>query len=187
MLARKKQHNLTPNEVLERLQQGNYRYVHGKALKYNNRKLGAMGAKKGQAPLAFIFSCVDSRSVPEMVFNQPPGSLFVSRIAGNVISPDVLGSMEFATKYAGTRLVVIMGHTQCGAVAGACAKVSDPKNLNKLLKKIRPAVGEVAAMHKGKLNCDDPKEINEIAKENVIIQMQQLLKKSKALRKNGAG
>lgn len=175
-----KQTKLTPAQVLDRLKQGNKRYQSGQSEKYDQRQLSKQAAQKGQAPLAFVFSCVDSRSVPDVIFDQPVGSMFVSRIAGNVVSTDVLGSMEFATKYAGTKLVVIMGHTKCGAVAGACAGVDTPDKLKKMLGKIKPAVDRVASQVKKK-NCGDMKQIDAMAKRNVINQMKTLLANSPAL------
>lgn len=177
-----KQQQLSAQQVLQTLEQGNQRYVSGKTIHYNQRNLGNLASKKGQAPLAFVFNCVDSRSVPEVIFNQPVGSLFVSRIAGNVIDNHVLGSMEFATKYAGSKLVVVMGHTQCGAVAGACKGVKNPEKLKGLLNKIKPAVKQVAEKNGHKPTCND-KEVNQIAKQNVIDQMHALVKDSPTLGK----
>ncbi|MDF1654635.1 MAG: carbonic anhydrase [Coxiellaceae bacterium] len=175
------QKTLPATDALNRLKKGNQRYASGTTVKYNQRQLSQLASQKGQAPYAFIFNCVDSRSVPEVIFDQPVGAMFVSRIAGNVVSPDVLGSMEFATKYAGSKLVVIMGHTQCGAVAGACSGVDKPQQLNMLLKKIDPAVQQIAKAKKGALDCKNMTEIDQIAKQNVLNQMQALLKNSKAL------
>ncbi len=178
-----KQTKLTPTQILHRLQAGNTRYINGKAINYNQRQLSKLASQKGQAPYAFILSCIDSRSVPEEIFNQPIGALFVSRIAGNVISKDVLGSMEFATKYAGTKLIIIMGHTQCGAVIGACKGVNKPKNLAKLLSKITPAVNEVDKEHNKTNLCNNPGVIDAMAKQNVLNQIKALYKKSPAIAK----
>ncbi|MDF1760834.1 MAG: carbonic anhydrase [Coxiellaceae bacterium] len=177
------QKTLSAEDVLTQLKQGNQRYTKGETVKYNQRQLSQLASHKGQAPYAFIFNCVDSRSVPEVVFDQPVGAMFVSRIAGNVIGTDVLGSMEFSTKYAGSKLVVIMGHTQCGAVAGACSKVNKPAQLNKLLMKIDPAVQQIAKQHKAPLDCKNMTEVNQIAKQNVLNQMRALLQNSKSLAK----
>lgn len=173
----------SPATVLQALKLGNQRYVKGARVTYDQRALSKIASKKGQAPYAFIFSCVDSRSIPEVVFDQPTGALFVSRIAGNVISPDVLGSMEFATQHAGTKLVVIMGHSQCGAVAGACAGVDKPPNLGQLLAKIQPAVKTVQKQQKVELNCEKMQTIDQIAKKNVLDQLHQLYKDSPATKK----
>ncbi|MDF1797301.1 MAG: carbonic anhydrase [Coxiellaceae bacterium] len=181
LVTSQQQSSLSAQDVLHQLKQGNHRYTYGATVKYNQRQISQLASKKGQAPYAFIFSCVDSRSVPEVIFDQPVGAMFVSRIAGNVISTDVLGSMEFATKYAGSKLVVIMGHTQCGAVAGACSAVDKPQQLNLLLSKIQPAVKQFAK-HK-KPDCSNMTDIDQIAKQNVVNQMHALLKNSQALAK----
>lgn len=182
LVSAKQQKKLSPAQVLKQLQNGNTRYIKGRSINYNPHGIARHASIKGQHPYAFIFSCIDSRSVPEMVFNQAPGALFVSRIAGNVISPDVLGGMEFATNYAGTKLIVIMGHTQCGAVAGACSKVDHPEQLNHLLQKIDPAVKTISSQDK-KLNCQDQHTIDAIAKLNVINQIHALEKQSPSLSK----
>lgn len=175
------QNKLSAKDALNLLKKGNQRYLSGTTVTYNQHELGKLTGKKGQAPYAFIFSCVDSRSIPEVVFDQPLGALFVSRIAGNVISTDVLGSMEFATKYAGTKLVVIMGHTKCGAVAGACSAVDKPPQLGALLSKIQPAVQQYTQQHKKKPDCGNTTQVDSIAKQNVLKQMQALHQNSPAL------
>ncbi len=176
-----KQQHITPNEAIQKLVSGNERYVSGKERNIDNRVLSRLAAKKGQAPFAFVFNCVDSRSTPEILFDQPVGALFVSRIAGNVVSPDVLGSMEFATQYAGSKLIVVMGHTQCGAVVGACSNVNEPGNLDQLLNKIRPAIQQTEKrLGKKKLNCNDKHVIDEIAKQNVLDQMIDIYRESPA-------
>lgn len=178
-----KNHPTTPASVLYMLRQGNERYMNKQPINYDQRAKSKQASKDGQAPDAFIFSCVDSRSMPEVIFNQPLGKMFVGRIAGNVLDKNAVGSIEFATQYAGTKLVVIMGHTGCGAVVGSCSNVNEPRNLKKLLKKIKPAIGEYKASHNGVVNCDDPKQIGEITKQNVLNQMKYLLKVSPATQK----
>lgn len=181
LITAERQQQLTAEQVLTKLQKGNQRYVNGTNVVYNQKTLSKLAAQHGQAPLAFIFSCVDSRSIPEAVFDQPKGSLFVSRIAGNVIGPDVLGSMEFAAKYAGSKLVVIMGHTRCGAVAGSCSGVNTPPHLDGLLAKIKPAVDQYKQQNKGKVDCANMTDVDGIAKQNVLDQMQDLMKDCPAL------
>ena len=176
------QSKLTPEQVLDLLKAGNGRYTSGKSVNYNQQKLSADAGNQGQAPLAFIFGCVDSRVIPEDVFNQPSGTLFVSRIAGNVVSPDVLGSMEFATKYAGTKLIVVMGHSQCGAVVGACKGVDNPPNaLKGLLAKIAPAIKKVQSEEGDSFSCSSDTTINAIIKQNVVDEVNALIQQSPAL------
>jgi carbonic anhydrase len=129
----------TPDEVLQRLMAGNARFVAGQVQSRDwseQRRLTA----GGQHPLAVVLSCLDSRVPAEVVFDQGLGDLFSARVAGNVLNDDILGSMEFACQAAGARLIVVLGHTACGAVKGA-ATGAELGHLTGLLTKIRPAVG----------------------------------------------
>jgi carbonic anhydrase len=129
----------TPEEVLQRLMAGNARFVAGQVQSRDwseQRRLTA----GGQNPLAVVLSCLDSRVPAEVVFDQGLGDLFSARVAGNVLNDDILGSMEFACQAAGARLIVVLGHTACGAVKGA-ATGAELGHLTGLLAKIRPAVG----------------------------------------------
>jgi carbonic anhydrase len=132
------QRAMSPDQALARLVEGNRRFVAGTSL---HRDLGAQrdATASGQYPFAVVLSCIDSRSAPEYVFDQGIGDVFVPRIAGNYSNADILGSMEFATKVAGARLIVVMGHTECGAVKGACDNV-ELGNLTTVIRAIRPAV-----------------------------------------------
>src|SRR5690606_2717569 len=104
-----------------------------------NLKEQVLATSTGQFPFAVVLSCIDSRVPAELVFDQGIGDIFSVRIAGNVVNEDILGSMEFACKLAGSKIVVVMGHTRCGAVNGACQHV-EMGNLTPFLKKIEPAV-----------------------------------------------
>ncbi|HNF49849.1 MAG TPA: carbonic anhydrase family protein [Chitinophagales bacterium] len=132
------QKNITPRLALELLQQGNSRFVSN--LKANRNLLEQVNAtREGQWPFAIILSCIDSRTSVELIFDQGLGDVFSVRIAGNIINTDIIGSMEFACKLAGSKLVVVLGHTKCGAVKGACDHV-EMGNLTELLSKLQPAV-----------------------------------------------
>ncbi len=132
------QKNITPRLALELLQQGNSRFVSN--LKANRNLLEQVNATSdGQWPFAIILSCIDSRTSAELIFDQGLGDVFSVRIAGNIINTDIIGSMEFACKVAGSKLVVVLGHTKCGAVKGACDHV-EMGNLTELLSKLQPAV-----------------------------------------------
>lgn len=137
-MSSEKQKAMTPDQALARLADGNRRFVQGTSLR---RDLGAQRAATapGQHPFAVVLSCIDSRSAPEIVFDQGIGDIFSPRIAGNYANTDILGSMEFATKVAGARIVVVVGHTACGAVMGACDNV-ELGNLTTVIRAIRPAV-----------------------------------------------
>lgn len=170
----KTQAKATPTQVLQKLKDGNARYLAGEKQQHDFRSQAKFAAVEGQFPLAFILNCVDSRSIPQVVFNQSAGSIFVGRVAGNVLSPNMLGSMEFAA-HVGSRLFVIMGHTKCGAVGAACTG-NGFGNINHLISEIKPAVNNVAK--EGELACKDAKVINNIAKENVLNMIQMLIKRS---------
>lgn len=135
---------MTPDQGIARLADGNRRFVDGRSL---DRDLPAQrqATASAQHPFAVVLSCIDSRSAPEIVFDQGIGDIFSPRIAGNYSNADILGSMEFATKVAGARLIVVMGHTECGAVMGACDKVQ-LGNLTTVIEAIRPAVDSVTSV-----------------------------------------
>lgn len=132
------QDKLTPRTALEILKEGNARFI--KNLKAHRDLLGQVNdTREGQWPFATILSCIDSRTSAELVFDQGLGDIFSVRIAGNIVNTDIIGSMEFACKVAGSKLIVVLGHTNCGAVKGACDHV-EMGNLTELLSKIQPSV-----------------------------------------------
>ena len=132
------QASVTPPRALEILKEGNTRFVNN--LKVNRNLLQqANETRDGQWPFAVILSCIDSRTSAELIFDQGLGDVFSIRIAGNVVNTDIIGSIEFACKLAGSKLIVVLGHTNCGAVKGACDHV-EMGNLTELLSKIQPAV-----------------------------------------------
>lgn len=132
------QSTTTPEHALEFLREGNYRFVNN--LKTNRNLLQQVNeTRDGQFPIAALLTCIDSRTSAELIFDQGLGDIFSIRIAGIVINEDILGSMEFACKVAGSKLVVVLGHTKCGAIQGACDNVQ-MGNLSTLLNKIQPSV-----------------------------------------------
>ena len=129
---------ITPAMAIDILKEGNKRFVNN--LKVNRNLLQqANETSDGQHPFAVILSCIDSRTSAELIFDQGLGDIFSVRIAGNILNEDILGSMEFACKVAGSKIIVVLGHTKCGAVKGACDHV-EMGNLTALLSKIQPAV-----------------------------------------------
>lgn len=139
-LNKELQDAITPVMALELLKDGNKRFVNN--LKVNRNLLQqANETSDGQHPFAVILSCIDSRTSAELIFDQGLGDIFSVRIAGNIINEDILGSMEFGCKVAGAKIIVVLGHTKCGAVKGACDHV-EMGNLTALLTKIRPAVDD---------------------------------------------
>ena len=139
-LTKELQESISPSKALEILKDGNQRFVSN--LKINRNLLQqANETSDGQHPFAVILSCIDSRTSAELIFDQGLGDVFSVRIAGNIINEDILGSMEFGCKVAGSKIIVVLGHTKCGAVKGACDHV-EMGNLTALLTKIRPAVDD---------------------------------------------
>jgi carbonic anhydrase len=139
-LTKEMQASISPQMALELLKDGNKRFVNN--LKVNRNLLQqANETSDGQHPFAVILSCIDSRTSAELIFDQGLGDVFSVRIAGNIINEDILGSMEFGCKVAGSKIIVVLGHSKCGAVKGACDHV-EMGNLTALLTKIRPAVDD---------------------------------------------
>jgi len=137
-LTKEIQENLTPQLALKLLQDGNNRFINN--LKVNRNLLQQVNeTMEGQHPFAVILSCIDSRTSTELVFDQGLGDIFSIRIAGNILNEDILGSMEFACKVAGAKIIVVLGHTKCGAIKGACDHV-EMGNLTALLNKIKPVM-----------------------------------------------
>ncbi len=137
---------LTADEALSRLREGNHRFTtnvsSNKAYTWSLRKELA----EGQHPFAVVVGCSDSRVPVEIVFDQGLGDLFVIRVAGNIVAPSQIGSVEFAIEQFGTRLVVVMGHTQCGAIKAAVDDIAEPSpNLQSIVSRVKPAVDQVLA------------------------------------------
>lgn len=177
--TQEEQQALTPAAVLKDLKAGNERYVAGKNTAYNVADSRKVTAEKGQFPKAVILSCLDSRVPVELVFDQKIGDIFVGRVAGNVENEDQLGSMEFATKLAGSKVVMVLGHSSCGAVKGACdgAKMG---NLTALLEKIQPAVDSVQG-HEGKRNSKNTAFVDQVIEANVRMTVEDIRKRSEVL------
>ena len=164
VLTQKEQQALTPADVLSMLRDGNKRFADG-TLTLRDHSAQVRKAALGQFPKAIILSCVDSRVPVEDVFDRGIGDIFVTRNAGNFVNVDVLGGMEFACKVAGAKLIVVMGHDDCGAVKGAIDNVK-LGNLTAMLKNIRPSVAQVAEK-KGKGTSADEKFVHQVTKQNV--------------------
>lgn len=147
------QSSLTPRMALEILKEGNDRFINN--LKVKRDLLEQVNATRyGQWPFACILSCIDSRTSAELIFDQGLGDIFSVRIAGNIVNTDILGSMEFACKVAGSKLVLVLGHSKCGAVKGACDHL-EMGNLTELLSKLQPSVYaeiETAPQHRNSAN-----------------------------------
>jgi len=172
------QASLTPDAVLTQLQAGNERYASGQLTERNVLAQVAATAT-GQYPKAVILSCLDSRIVPELVFDQGIGDLFVARVAGNIENADILGSMEFATHVAGARLIVVLGHTECGAIKGACNGV-EMGNLTALLSNMAPAI-EASRHVQGDHNAANHAFVEAVTHANVDQTVRDITERSEVL------
>jgi carbonic anhydrase len=178
-MTKQSQAALTPKSALKQLQMGNQRFVAGKMI---NRDLQAQVkvTGQGQYPIATVLSCIDSRSGPEHVFDQGIGDVFAPRIAGNFVNAEILGSMEFASKIAGSKVVVVLGHSSCGAIKGACDNVQ-LGNLTSVVNAIKPAVKSVPNDGTPR-NSKNYKFVEKVAEANVKLTMQNIREKSPILR-----
>lgn len=170
------QENLTPQMAHSVLVEGNLRFVRNVKTQ-RDLKERVIETSKGQFPFAVILSCIDSRVPAEIVFDQGIGDIFSARVAGNVVNEDILGSMEYACKVAGSKIVVVMGHTKCGAVTSACNHV-ELGNITALLNKIQPAVRTVEKP--GQKMTDE--EIEEVGVNNVKLSIEQIRQQSPVLK-----
>ena len=173
------QSKLTPLMTIDILKEGNDRFAVGNPV---NRDLHAQveQTSTGQYPFAAIVSCIDSRIPTEIIFDQGIGDVFNARIAGNFINEDILGSLEFACKLAGSKLIVVMGHTSCGAVKGACdhAKLG---NLTQMLDKIMPAVNAVSTPEGTDRSSANIDFVNQVAVKNVEMTIENIKSDSPVL------
>lgn len=174
-LTKEMQSAITPLLALNLLKDGNRRFVSN--LKINRNLLQqANETSDGQHPFAVILSCIDSRTSAELIFDQGLGDIFSVRIAGNIINDDILGSMEFGCKVAGAKIIVVLGHTKCGAVKGACDNV-ELGNLTGLIAKIKPAVdGELTTVDNR--NSGNASFVENVAVLNVELSVKNILLKS---------
>jgi carbonic anhydrase len=171
------QKTITPVRALQFLKEGNRRFMNN--LQVNRDLLHqANQTRDGQWPFAAILSCIDSRTSAELIFDQGLGDVFSIRIAGNVVNTDILGSLEFACNVAGSRLIVVLGHTGCGAIKGACDHV-EMGNLTELLSKIQPAVyAELETKDVGQRNGSNPDFVYNVTALNVRRTVQSIVNRS---------
>jgi carbonic anhydrase len=166
---------MTPAKAQDALKEGNVRFLAGKG-KVRDLNAKVIATAAGQYPFAAVVSCMDSRAPVELVFDQGIGDVFSLRVAGNVIEGDFLGSLEYAAKVVGVKLIVVMGHTSCGAVKGAIDNVK-LGNLTALLDQIQPAVAAVGPRGSSK----DAAYVDKVAQANVRLAMKQIHAKSPVL------
>ncbi len=177
-MTKQMQSLITPLLALEYLKEGNKRFTEGRPLSRDFLKQ-VKETSKGQFPYATVLSCMDSRTPSEIIFDQGLGDIFNIRIAGNIADDDILGSMEYASKVAGSKLILVMGHTDCGAIKGA---IDDVKlgNLTKLLEKIKPAIDAVETGEER--NSSNKAFVDLVTKENVLRAIQLIRDKSPILK-----
>ena len=171
------QASITPTRALEILKEGNLRFINN--LKVNRNLLQqANDTRDGQWPFAVILSCIDSRTSTELIFDQGLGDVFSIRIAGNVVNTDIIASLEFACKIAGSKLIVVLGHTNCGAIKGACDHV-EMGNLTELLSKIQPAIyQEKATLKPAQRNSGNSEFVENVANLNVKHSVKSIINRS---------
>ena len=176
--TKKAQAAITPQKALQMLKEGNSRFVQGNMLKRNLMKqVKATGS--GQFPFATIVGCIDSRASNELIFDQGIGDIFSARVAGNFVNDDILGSLEFASAAAGSRLIVVLGHTECGAVKGACDDVV-LGNLTQTLANIKPAVAAVSGHDSNRISKNN-KFVQAVADKNVVLTVERIRERSPIL------
>ena len=176
------QSNLSPKEAIELLKEGNQRFV-SREMRERDLLAQVEETSKGQFPFACIVGCIDSRVPATTVFDQGIGSLFVATVAGNIINEDILGSLEFGCAAAGSKAIIVLGHTSCGAVKGACDSV-ELGNLTSLLSKINASVKETVEPNDPTMrNSSNLPFVNEVAKNNVLRSVENIRIKSNVLRR----
>ena len=172
---------MTPEKALEALKAGNARFVAGKTI-HRNLPANVRATAAGQFPFGAIVSCMDSRVPVELVFDLTVGDAFSIRVAGNVINPDILGSLEFATRIAGAKLIVVLGHTHCGAIKGAIDRVQ-LGNLTSILERIVPPTASgPGGSEASATSSKNPAAVDRLTEENVRNAMKDIREKSPVLK-----
>lgn len=174
-LTKELQQKLSPVQALDILKKGNERFVNN--LKANRNLLQQVNdTSDGQFPFAFVLSCIDSRTSAELIFDQGLGDIFSCRIAGNILNDDIMGSMEFACKVAGSKVVLVLGHTKCGAIKGACDQVQ-LGHLTSLIDKIKPAI-DITDSGSGPKDSSNSEYVEAVSVNNVKLIMKKILRSS---------
>lgn len=172
------QDGLTPEHALNILKEGNERFVNN-IMAHRNLLQQVNETSAGQFPFAAILSCIDSRTSAELIFDQGLGDILSIRIAGNILNEDILGSMELACKLAGSKLIVVLGHTKCGAIEGACNNIVFG-NITALLNKIKPAI-EQETETKTERNVNNESFLKNVTVNNVFITVKKIKEQSSIL------
>lgn len=180
IMTKAEQDSLTPDEVLQEFKDGNERFNSGNITQREHSEATRVAATDGQFPKAMVLSCLDSRVPVEDVFDQGIGDIFVGRVAGNFANTDLIGSMEFACKVAGAKLILIMGHQHCGAVKGAIDDVQ-LGNITAMLANIKPAV-TMSKSFEGEQSSKNEAFVKHVAENNIRNTMAQIRAKSEILK-----
>jgi carbonic anhydrase len=167
--------SLSPGGILQKFKEGNERFVSGNMLHPDYMQQVAITAS-GQYPYAIVVSCIDSRNPAELIFDQGIGDIFNARVAGNFVNTDIIGSIEYACKVAGAKLILIVGHTECGAIKSACDHVQ-LGNITALLANIKPALDSVGGFANDR-NSKNTTFVQAVAKENVLLAQKNILSRS---------
>ncbi|MCC5791602.1 MAG: carbonic anhydrase [Legionellaceae bacterium] len=177
-LTKEQQQNITPKQAIELLKAGNRRFLNN--LKINRNLLQQVNeTSQGQHPFAAVLSCMDSRAPAELIFDQGLGDIFSLRIAGNILNEDIIGSLEFACKIIGAKLITVIGHTGCGAIQGACKGV-ELGYLSQVLGKINPVITKVKMAHPY-LEEDSPEFMEHVTRLNIQCIVEELAQRSSIL------
>ncbi|MCV2349146.1 carbonic anhydrase family protein [Paucibacter sp. Y2R2-4] len=177
-LSKSVQASITPEQAIKILQAGNQRFATGRSLKYDHKRHVRQTAL-GQFPFASVVACIDSRSAPEQVFDTGVGDIFTTRVAGATVNEDMVGSLEYAAKVAGSRAIIVLGHTNCGAIKGACDDVQ-MGNLTGLLAKLKPAVE--ASSTPGERNSKNYSFVKDVTEMNVKLTVEKIRNTSPILK-----
>lgn len=177
--TRETQAAMSPEHALKMLKEGNARFVEDKML-HRDLMQQVKATGPGQFPFAAIVGCIDSRASNELIFDQGIGDIFSARIAGNFVNDDILGSLEFACAAAGAKLIVVIGHTDCGAIRGACDDVI-LGNLTQTLANLKPAVAAVTGFDSDRTSSNEA-FVQAVADKNVVLTMQRIRERSPILR-----
>ena len=180
VLTADEQSMLTPDQVIEIFKQGNEEFVNNN-LTIKNTPERVLDAESGQYPEAVILSCIDSRVPAEDIFHRGIGDVFVVRVGGNIVNPDILGSMEFACKVSGSKLIVVLGHEHCGAIMSAIDGV-ELGNLTGLLDKIKPAVCQSKENYGGEAKSANKEFVDRVCRANVELMVNEIRKNSPVLK-----
>jgi len=178
-LTKERQSNLTIDEIIQQFKDGNERFLKGTTIHNDLHKQVEQTGSQGQFPKAIVLSCIDSRAPAEVLFDKGIGDIFGTRVAGNYADEGVIGGIEYACKVAGAKVIIVLGHTDCGAVKSACDNVK-LGNITYVMDEIKPAVDSVKGIA-GERNSANKDFVKEVTKKNVQLTMKKILEDSEIL------